>query len=126
MLAEKYAYPEQENPWRRQENEIHELPKRNGKRAPKKHSYKLFRRRLLVSVILVLAVYSIAVARSAVLVSSASQLLKLQRQETQLITKNSELKIEVEKLKEPERITNFAEKKLGMKVARSNIYVKAK
>jgi cell division protein FtsL len=39
--------------------------------------------------------------------------------------KNNELRIQVEELKGPERITSIAEKKLGMSVARSNIYVKA-
>ena len=39
--------------------------------------------------------------------------------------KLKELKIEVEQLKGPGRIIRFAEKELGMSVARSNIYVKA-
>jgi cell division protein FtsL len=58
--------------------------------------------------------------------NTGATLINLQQQEAQLIMKNSELKIEVEKLKEPERITQIAEKQLGMSVARSNIYVKAK
>ena len=53
------------------------------------------------------------------------ELIRLQTQEARLIAKNSELKIEVDQLKGPERITSIAEKKLGMQVARSNIYVKA-
>jgi septum formation initiator len=42
-----------------------------------------------------------------------------------LLLKNSEIKIEVEQLKGPERVTSIAEKQLGMTVARNNIYVKA-
>jgi cell division protein FtsL len=64
--------------------------------------------------------------RSATLVNTGARLISLQQQEAQLIMKNNELKIEVEKLKEPERITTIAEKQLGMSVARNNIYVKAK
>jgi cell division protein FtsL len=60
------------------------------------------------------------------LVNTGARLISLQQQEAQLIMKNNELKIEVEKLKEPERITTIAEKQLGMSVARNNIYVKAK
>ena len=44
---------------------------------------------------------------------------------TYTLTDNNELKIEVEQLKGPGRIIRFAEKELGMSVARSNIYVKA-
>ena len=37
---------------------------------------------------------------------------------------NETLKIDVERLRSPERITSIAEKKLGMQTARSNIYVR--
>jgi cell division protein FtsL len=76
--------------------------------------------------VVIVAMYAIAVVRSETLVRTGAALINLQQQEAQLIMKNSELKIEVEKLKEPERITQIAEKQLGMSVARSNIYVKAK
>ena len=85
----------------------------------------MFRRRLFVTVGLVLAMYFATVMRSAALVSAGNHLIRLQTQESQLIAKNAELKIEVDQLKGPERITSIAEKQLGMKVARSNIYVKA-
>ena len=69
--------------------------------------------------------YAVTVMRSAALVNSGNQLIRLQTQESSLIAHNAELKIEVDQLKGPERITSIAEKSLGMKVARSNIYVKA-
>jgi cell division protein FtsL len=114
------------SPWREPAPEIQELPRRRAHKPAKKHGYKLFRRRLLVSVVVIVAMYATAVFRSETLVRTGAALINLQQQEAMLIMKNSELKIEVEKLKEPERITQIAEKQLGMSVARSNIYVKAK
>jgi len=121
MLARKYNYEEQwAQPERRPDIENRPRPRRI-----RKANYKLFRRRLFVTVSLILAMYFATVMRSAALVSAGNHLIKLQTQESQLIAKNSELKIEVDQLKGPERITSIAEKQLGMKVARSNIYVKA-
>ena len=124
MLARKYNYEEQ---WSLQEqerlNELNELQQR--RQRIRQANYKLFRRRLFVTVGLVLAMYFTTVMRSAALVSAGNHLIRLQAQESQLIAKNAELKIEVDQLKGPERITSIAEKQLGMKVARSNIYVKA-
>ena len=61
----------------------------------------------------------------AIRLLSQQELLQLERQEQQLIAKNNELKIEVEQLKGPERIIGLAQQRLGMNVARSNIYVKS-
>ena len=124
MLARKYNYEEQ---WARSEQEqLRELDElRERRQRIRKANYKLFRRRLFVTVGLVLAMYFAAVMRSAALVSAGNHLIRLQTQESRLIAKNAELKIEVDQLKGPERITSIAEKQLGMKVARSNIYVKA-
>jgi len=121
MLARKYNYEEQwAEPQREQRPEPRPRPRRE-----RKPNYKLFRRRLFVTAGLILAMYFAAVMRSAALVSAGNHLIKLQTQESQLIAKNAELKIEVDQLKGPERITSIAENQLGMKVARSNIYVKA-
>ena len=124
MLARKYNFEEQ---WAQSEQErlreLNELQQR--RQRIRQANYKLFRRRLFVTGGLVLAMYFATVMRSAALVSAGNNLIKLQTQESQLIAKNAELKIEVDQLKGPERITSIAEKQLGMKVARSNIYVKA-
>ena len=87
-------------------------------RKVRKVDYKLVRRRAAVLVLLVMVAYFAAVARSESLVA-------LKQQEATLLLKNSEIKIEVEQLKGPERVTSIAEKQLGMTVARNNIYVKA-
>ena len=87
-------------------------------RKVKKVDYKLVRRRAAVLVLLVMVAYFAAVARSESLVRTGDELVALKQQEATLLLKNSEIKIEVEQLKGPE-------KQLGMTVARNNIYVKA-
>lgn len=119
MLARKYEYEEVWAQPGRQEQPV-SLPK---PRRLRKSNYKLFRRRLFVAIGVILSMYGVTVMRSATLVNAGNQLIKLQTQESRLIAKNAELKIEVDQLKGPERITSIAEKLLGMKVARSNIYV---
>ena len=105
MLARKYNYEEQ---WAQSEQErLRELKELQERRQRiRKANYKLFRRRLFVTVGFILVMYAVTVMRSAALVSAGNH------------------QIEVDQLKGPERITSIAEKQLGMKVARSNIYVK--
>lgn len=122
MLARKYSYEEQQWAQPGRERQAEERPRPRRVRKP---NYKLFRRRLFLTVGVILAMYFATVMRSAALVSAGNRLIRLQAQESRLIARNSELKIEVDQLKGPERITSIAEKQLGMKVARSNIYVKA-
>ena len=86
---------------------------------------KVWRSRVIVLMATFLATYMYSVWRSADVVHYGNEIIALQRQEVHLINKNNELKIEVEQLKGPGRIIRFAEKELGMSVARSNIYVKA-
>lgn len=121
MLARKYNY---EETWEYPQSRANEVEKSKPRRL-RKANYKLFRRRLFLVVGVVLAMYAVTVMRSAALVNSGNQLIRLQTQESSLIAHNAELKIEVDQLKGPECITSIAEKSLGMKVARSNIYVKA-
>ena len=71
------------------------------------------------------AAYAGAVWRSFALAECNMQLSQLRSLESQLVNKNNELRIEVEQLKGPDRIIGFAQSKLGMSVARSNIYLKA-
>ena len=93
---------------------------------PKKtDTNKVWRRRVIALMATFLATYMYSVWRSADVVHYGNEIIALQRQEVNIINKNNELKIEVEQLKGPGRIIRFAEKELGMSVARSNIYVKA-
>ena len=91
----------------------------------KADTHKVWRRRVIVLAATILATYMYSVWRSADVVHYGNEIIALQHQEVQLINKNNELKIEVEQLKGPGRIIRFAERELGMSVARSNIYVKA-
>ena len=90
----------------------------------KSSSSNLLQRRICVVMAVLLSTYLYSVWRSADQVRFGNDIIALQTQELQMINKNNELKIEVEKLKGPGRIIRFAEKELGMSVARSNIYVK--
>lgn len=109
--------------WQEQQYTIEEVNIRQQHKKADKH--RLLRRRVIVLALTVLATYMYSVWRSADMVHYGNEIIALQRQETQLINKNNELKIEVEQLKGPGRIIRFAERELGMSVARSNIYVKA-
>ena len=91
----------------------------------KNEKYKIMRRRAALFAFCLLSVYCVTVFRSEVLVSKSNELVNLKQQETSLLMQNSEQKILVEQLKGPERITTIASQRLGMKVARNNIYVKA-
>lgn len=116
MLARKYeAYELEEQVY---------LPRqRAGAQADPNRRVMLNRIMLLASVLL--ATYMLAVVRSEAAVHYGHQLVSLQRQEAELAMKNSELRIAIEQMRGPERIISLAEQRLGMSVARSNIYVKA-
>ena len=86
---------------------------------------RVWRRRIMAVMGVVLMTYLVTVIRSEAMVQHGTALVSMQQQETSLINKTNELKIEVEQLKGPERIIGLAQKNLGMSVARSNIYVKS-
>lgn len=65
------------------------------------------------------------VALSEFYVVRTNVLVNLKKQEETLLEQNQALKIEVDRLKSPARITGLASSKLGMSTARSNIYVHA-
>ena len=119
MLARKYD----NYAWEQQtENEIRQPEYR---KAPRVDSRCVLRNRILMVLAMVFATYLVVVVRSEAMVAYGNRLVEMQQQEAQLINKNNELKIEVEQLKGPERIIGLAEQRLGMNVARSNIYVKS-
>ncbi len=117
MLARKYD----NYAW--QEREELQQPERRQRRKP--DTRRVLRNRIFLVALTVLAAYLVTVVRSEYMVQNGSQLVSLQKQEAQLISQNNELRIEVEQLKGPERIIGLAEQRLGMSVARSNIYLKA-
>ncbi len=117
MLARKYD----NYAW--QEREELQQPERRQRRKP--DTRRVLRNRIFLVALTVLVAYLVTVVRSEYMVQNGSQLVSLQKQEAQLISQNNELRIEVEQLKGPERMIGLAEQRLGMSVARSNIYLKA-
>lgn len=120
MLARKYDYYQWEET--QVEQEIQQPVRRVNYKPDIRRQ---LRNRLVVGVSLILAAYLFTVVRSESMVQYGNQLVALQRQEAILVDQNNELKIEVEQLKGPDRIISLAEQRLGMSVARSNIYLKA-
>ena len=119
MLARKYdSYA-----WEEQEHQKAPEPKQQVQIDT--DPYKKLRNRFMIFAVAVLATYLLSVVRSEAMVTYGSELVSLRKQESALINKNNELRIEVEQLKGPERIIGLAEQHLGMSVARNNIYVKA-
>lgn len=116
LLARKYeAY----------ELEEQVVPRRRKAQSAAGARNKAYLNRIILLGSILLATYLAAVVRSEAAVFQGHQLLSLRKQETELAARNSELKIELERLRGPERIISLAEERLGMSVARSNIYVKA-
>lgn len=116
MLARKYeAY----------ELEEQAVPRRRKAKSAAVAKSKARLNRIILLGTVLLATYLAAVVRSEAMVAQGHQLLSLRKQETELAARNSELRIELERLRGPERIISLAEERLGMSVARSNIYVKA-
>lgn len=121
MLARKYD----NYAWQEQPAEQYEAPQLVRRRRRKPDKMKLIRSGLFKILAVVMVAYFAMVLRSEAMVQCSNELVSLQKQEAQLINQNNELRIEVEQLKGPERIIGLAEQRLGMSVARSNIYVRA-
>lgn len=73
---------------------------------------------------LVLLLVFVNVALSELYFTRCQALVQLKGVEAQELDENETLKIDVERLRSPERITSIATNKLGMQTARSNIYVR--
>ncbi len=126
MLARKYDTAAWEiQPQREQIEQDYQERRKARKQAAKEKLYKSVRTYTIAIATTVIGFYFVSLFLSAVIVSQSSALVALQRQENALIKQNNELRIEVEQLKGPERIIGLAEQQLGLRVARSNIYVKA-
>lgn len=119
MLARKYD----NYAWK--EREYQEVEQPRQQKQIDTDPYRRLRNRFMIFAVAVLATYLLSVVRSEAMVTHGSHLVSLRKQESMLINKNNELKIEVEQLKGPERIIGLAEQNLGMSVARNNIYVQS-
>ena len=119
MLARKYD----NYAW--EEREYQEVEQPRQQKQIDTDPYRRLRNRFMIFAVAVLATYLLSVVRSEAMVTHGSHLVSLRKQESMLINKNNELKIEVEQLKGPERIIGLAEQNLAMSVARNNIYVQS-
>ena len=119
MLARKYD----NYAW--EEREYQEVEQPRQQKQIDTDPYRRLRNRFMIFAVAVLATYLLSVVRSEAMVTHGSHLVSLRKQESMLINKNNELKIEVEQLKGPERIIGLAEQNLGMSVALNNIYVQS-
>ena len=119
MLARKYD----NYAW--EEREYQEVEQPRQQKQIDTDPYRRLRNRFMIFAVAVLATYLLSVVRSEAMVTHGSHLVSLRKQESMLINKNNELKIEVEQLKGPERIIGLAEQNWGMSVARNNIYVQS-
>lgn len=97
-------------------------------KAVKKQQYdaKIMRRQVVFVALLGVLFYFGNVALSEHYVVKSNALIQLKKQEAECLDRNEALKIDVERLRSPERITGIATKELGMSTARSNIYVRMK
>jgi len=88
-------------------------------------NYRIFRHQVIALFIVGIMCYLGSVMLSEAYVCKTSALVNMKYEEEQLLTKNEALKIDVDRLSNPARITGLATVKLGMSTARSNIYVQA-
>lgn len=126
MLARDYSY---KTPWELEreaalrEEQIRIQERKRLKEQEKQERLAVIRKCVSLTVMVVMGTYAAIVFRSEAYASVGHQLVTMKQEEKLLRSQNEELKIEVEELKGPTRIIRLAEQRLGMSVARSNIYV---
>ncbi len=123
MLARRFEYYEEDYALEAERQRQQELQERKAKKE--QAECRALRRGLLQLAAVVFCGYMACVALSSWAMYEGNSLVALQKEEKLIGRRNSELNIEVEQLKSPNRIISFAEGQLDMKVARSTIYVNA-
>lgn len=91
----------------------------------KERNYAVLRHQVLFLLVVGICCYFMNVVLSESYIAKTNALVQLKREEATLLGTNQSLKIDVDKLKSPERITELASSKLGLSTARSNIYMHA-
>lgn len=119
MVARKYDY-------NYEFNGIERTREREQRKAEQRQRrLKVLRNRALVILACLLGTYFLAVLRSEYLFTQTTKLGEMKKIEAELLLKTAQAKIAVEQLNGPTRITAIAQNKLGMQVARNNIYVQS-
>ena len=85
--------------------------------------YSVYRNYCLIFFGIILFTYALVVFRSYSFYECGQTLIAMKTEESKLIADNKILQIEVEILKGPSRIVGYARNRLGMEVARENIYI---
>ena len=75
------------------------------------------------SVVIMLILVAANTFLAKVVMDQSYNLIQMKKREAALIDKNVTLRIDVSRLKSPNRIASIASKKLGLNTARENIYV---
>lgn len=110
-----------------QEEEIRERQQKQPVNTKKQEKdAEILRHQVVLLAVLGVLFYFGNVALSENYITKSNALIQLKKQEAECLDRNEALKIDVERLRSPERITSIAKKELGMTTARSNIYVRMK
>lgn len=120
VLARKYDYYEA---W--EEERVFSKNKRKIAVENKKEASTTNARTVFVVVAVGIACYLCGVVLGSTYFRGCNALVALKIQEEDLLAKNEALQIDVDKLRNPARITDIASRQLGMSTARNNIYVQA-
>ena len=80
-------------------------------------------KKAVLSIVIMLILVAANTFLAKVVMDQSYNLIQMKKQEAALIDKNVTLRIDVSRLKSPNRIASIASKKLGLNTARENIYV---
>ena len=80
-------------------------------------------KKFVLSIVIMLILVAANTFLAKVVMDQSYNLIQMKKQEAALIDKNVTLRIDVSRLKSPNRIASIASKKLGLNTARENIYV---
>jgi cell division protein FtsL len=105
-----------------QEEPIYEVPPYEPAKKSRTRS-KASAKTFVFSVVIMLILVAANTFLAKVVMDQSYNLIQMKKQEAALIDKNVTLRIDVSRLKSPNRIASIASKKLGLNTARENIYV---
>ena len=124
MLARKYDYDNYAYDNYAYDDKYKEEIKQEAPQKTVKHDdYRAIRHQVIFLFLGGILCYFSNVAISEIYVVNTGNLVNLKKQEATLLGETQTLRLDVDRLSSPERITAIASSKLGMSTARSNIYV---
>ena len=110
-----------------QEEPLYEVPfyepAKKSRTRSKVYSFIMASKKFVLSIVIMLILVAANTFLAKVVMDQSYNLIQMKKQEAALIDKNVTLRIDVSRLKSPNRIASIASKKLGLNTARENIYV---